>query len=227
MAFDLSKELYSPFTDQQAAKKLTIGGLLSVVPIVFLIPMGFLHQVLSAAMEDKDPPEMPSWENASDHFFQGFGVFVVVAGYCLAACLPGAVLALSYLHIYASLMAEEKGLGSSTFGIFRAGGAGLGALLVSLLILLCIPAALVGFAEEGDIPGGFRAREVWERVSASPGEYFQASSLLLPAIAGWAGRHFLTVPVLRELPAYFLLFYVSVVVARCVGKLYHGRWKGR
>ncbi|HQU09567.1 MAG TPA: hypothetical protein PLV25_06370, partial [Opitutales bacterium] len=46
----------------QAISKLLIGGLLSFVPVLNLIALGYIGRVLVGALESRSTPELPVWD---------------------------------------------------------------------------------------------------------------------------------------------------------------------
>ncbi|MCA9796053.1 MAG: DUF4013 domain-containing protein [Candidatus Eremiobacteraeota bacterium] len=211
----------APLRDSQAGKKIALGTLFSIIPIVFFAPLGYIQLLIERALDGTDDGTLPEWDDFTGHLFRGLGGFVVVAGYALIACLPGAITMLSFGYIYGTQSALAKGtMQHGLFGEVLVGLVGLVALGLWALVVMLMPIALACFAESGDIPGGFRFRDIFEFVSADPGEYFGFAWLLLlipvAGILGWM----LPVPYLRQVLGYACGFYIWLVVAREVAA-YH------
>lgn len=223
-AFNYSEALQAPFKDPEGAKKIAIGGLLSWLALPIIAPLGFLHDLLQAAMEGEETDELPELDfvNQAIH---GISTLLVVGAYVLLACVPMAVVLLSGGWLYGVKVGAERGImtGAGLFDNLFVVIAGLLALGVMGFIFFVLPMAMVGFIEAGDLPGGFNFKEIWARIQTGQPEYGRIMVLYLIPLSVFAVCRFLPFGYAAEIPVALAGFYTSVVILREVGLLYRNK----
>lgn len=220
-AFEYSGALQAPFRDPEGVKKIVVGGLLSWLAIPIVAPLGFLHDVLQAAIEGEDTEELPELDfvNQAIH---GITTLLVVGAYLLIACVPFAVVLMSQTWLIGVDKATERGTmaGGGMFDNMFVVVAGILGLVAMAFIFYWLPMALVGFIETGDLPGGFDYREIWARIQTAQPEYSRIMVLYLLPLAVFGVCRFLPGGWFAEIPVAVTGFYIAVVVLREVGVLY-------
>lgn len=224
MAADLGEALKAPTKDPDWIKKIAIGGMVCWFWLLLPAAFGYFHDLIADVIDGEGEGTLPNWSGS--HFVKGLGTGLVVAAYSLLACIPGAVVMLSYGTLVGYSIGASKGImhGGSLFGNLFVGAAGLVALILVLGILAFVPMALVGFVEDGDIPAGFQVREIWARMQSVLPAYLRLTGLLLiPCVVAAlmdrvpAGGYF------RQIPAAIAGFYLCTAVLRGVARLYTSR----
>jgi hypothetical protein len=217
----LGAALGFPTNGDQTVKTILVGGVLSLLGGVLLVPLlpvqGLMVRVLRAgAVETTDPPVFENW---GDLFVDGLLAFVVQILYVL---VPVFVLVVGSFAVGAGAVAS--GVGADPGSVDAGAGAGLGiagglvALVGVLSVLVAVyllPAALANFAHEEEFTAAFNVRTVAR--AAFTGEYLVAAVLaLVVALTLGAVAAALTVLLIGV----FLSFYVQMVVFYLLGRGY-------
>lgn len=188
---------------------LLIGGGLWVVSFL-LVPIlpayGYVVRVIRRRLDgDPTPPAFDEWREL---FVDGLKAFVIVVAYLL---VPGLVAAVTVGGSIAAVTAGTPE--SAATGVAGVVVGGLVTLLLSLAFGYLAAAALVSFADRGDLGAAFDVDSIKELVFA--GEYavawglsvlvFVAASILTSALN--------VIPFLGAVVGAFVLFYAQVVAA--------------
>jgi hypothetical protein len=212
---DIVEEIKFPGTNEDWLKKVLIGGILNIIPIVNLLSSGYNLKVMKNGIEGKS--EMPEWGNWSDLFIKGLIAFVISLVYLI---IPIIVLLISLGGIiFAVLSAAISGDMSMAIGAIS--GA-IGGILIGLALMIIlgflIPMALGMYIKEENIGAAFRFTEVLSRIRSVFGDYLTVYIVLiiLWIILGL----FSAIPILGIFIMIFGGFYIAVVGANMFGKVY-------
>jgi hypothetical protein len=157
------------FEDKDWLKKILIGGLVSLVPIVNFAALGYVVQIVRNVRDGHALP-LPEWDQFGEYFMSGLWLFLVHLVYSipiiLLACLQGVGAA----------MIGSAGNGSSsndTAGVYTIASTCLGCLmgLWGLLVGVISPALFVRFAETGQFGATMRLGGVMDVIRANVGNY--------------------------------------------------------
>jgi hypothetical protein len=171
-----------PFQD---AKKLVIGIVLSIIPIVNLIALGYVLENTKSVM--KKSYKLTEWKNWGDLFVKGL-LFAVISLIYIIPALVVFLLALGNVF-FASLMG---GVTSPMSILANLPAVGIGMFVFIILALLAsyvIPAATLNYIVKNKFSAAFDFAEIKKR--AFKGEYLVAwliggvYSLVLAAIFMW------------------------------------------
>lgn len=176
-----------PFQD---IKSLLIGIVIMLIPIVNFIGIGYLLQCAKSAV--KHNYKLPVWENWLDLFIKGIIAFVIFIIYSIPA---GIILLLTGLKAAGSLSGMMSGGMMALIPIVATAGTGLLiAVVVEIVFLLIGTAAIVRYADKGNLGAAFEVGAIVKK--AFTGTYFAAwlvggiYALVLSAILGlipWIG----------------------------------------
>ncbi|MBU4242306.1 MAG: DUF4013 domain-containing protein [Nanoarchaeota archaeon] len=158
---DFQSAFKKPFTD---VKKLIIGILLSIVPIVNFFATGFMME--TAKMEMKKKKMLPEWAAWGDLFVKGLLAFVISILYALPMIIIGAYVAWPLL---------KSAIGTGVVPMAMWGGLSGGiavVLLLGLLVAYIAPSALLHFVKDGKFGAAFQFGSVFKK--AFKKEYFLA-----------------------------------------------------
>jgi len=148
---DFETAFKRPFTD---IKKLVIGIVLQVIPIVNLLALGYQLNCARTAM-GKDF-KLPEWEDWGKLFVKGLLAVVITVIYILPALIV--LIASVGMAFFAALGAQ----GGDIIAIAM-GSIGIGALLGFLLMLLAayvLPAAILSYVKDDKIGSAFKFKAV-------------------------------------------------------------------
>ena len=77
---DLEKAARFPTTNSEWKRKVLIGGLLNIVPIINFLSIGYAYMVFRRAVE-RGPMDLPEWEDWGKLFLRGLILFVIALIY--------------------------------------------------------------------------------------------------------------------------------------------------
>ena len=122
---DLEKALRFPTTDAEWKRKVLIGGLLNIVPVVNFLSVGYAYGVFRQSLRQHHA-SLSEWENWGDLFLQGLIVFLIALIYNIASLilflvhpLLGLLAAIAVALLFPAAMARyaETGNFSEAFRI--------------------------------------------------------------------------------------------------------------
>ncbi|NOQ55195.1 MAG: DUF4013 domain-containing protein [Nanohaloarchaea archaeon] len=162
---DYAGAIKRPFQD---IKKLLIGTVLGMIPIVNLLVSGYL--VDSAKKTMKKKAELPEWENWGDLFIKGIMVTLIGFIYMIPAII---VLGAGIWSIVIAALAAGT-LTATTIAGAIAGGSIilLSGILLLFLTVFIIPMALMSYVDEGNLIDAFAVRDILKKVFT--GQYIMA-----------------------------------------------------
>lgn len=160
-----------PFSD---LKKLLIGVLLAIVPIINFFSYGYILESVKTATKKKMP--LPEWTNWGSLFLKG--ILYMVIGILYA--IPGIILLLIgaggfFLNLFKGGFLSGEGINYGTLPSLANMGSGFGALaLIGILwfivVIYVVPAAVVNFANQGKFGAAFEFSKISKK--AFTGKYF-------------------------------------------------------
>jgi hypothetical protein len=209
---DFGKAFTFVFDDEDWVRKVLIGGILGLIPVVNLIVLGYGLKVLKNVADGAEHP-LPAWTDFGDYFVQGLMSFLGL----LIWAAP-----LIILGILSSAIGWATGydLRSDQSAWYYSGQAciwGLNCLsaLYVLLLGIVMPAASTEYAISNEFGAFFRFGEIFKYITANLGNYVIALLLICVAqfIAGF-GLILCCVGVL------FTGFWATVVSSHLLGQVY-------
>jgi hypothetical protein len=161
---DIGSSFTYMFEDEDWIKKILIGGVVALIPIVNFAAIGYLIQTLRN-VRDGQPLPLPEWDQFGQYFMDGLWVFLIFLVWAipiiLVACLQG---------IGTAVLAEANEDVASAVGIVSACFSCLMGLW-GLVLGIIGPAILIRYAEVGEFMAGFRFSEVFAVITANIGNY--------------------------------------------------------
>lgn len=218
---DIGRAFSFVFEDLEWLKKVLIGGIVSLVPIVSFAAMGYGFEETRRVYEGRELP-LPEWDDFGSYFSKGLMAFIALLTYALPIIIFYCLIAFGVPILV--------GAGSSGSGRNAQPGplAALAAPLsicISCLILLYVivlvafvPALMVRYALTEQIGAFFQFGPAWQLISTNIGGYAMALVVYLIAasIASLLGSLACLVGV------YFTSFWSSLVSAYLFGTFARG-----
>jgi hypothetical protein len=135
------------FQDRDWLKKILIGGVISLIPIVNFAALGYMVQVVRNVRDGQDLP-LPEWDQFGEYFVSGLYLFLVYLVYAIP------IILLACLQLVGGVMLGTVGEGQGAEDLASAytlAGTCLSCLmgLWGLVIGVISPALFVRFAETG------------------------------------------------------------------------------
>jgi len=151
---DFESAFKRPFTD---IKKLVIGIVLQIIPIVNFLALGYQLNCAKTAMS-KDF-KLPEWEDWGKLFVKGLLAIIIGVIYMLPALI---VLIASFgMALFAALGARGGGAGAIVMGSM-----GIGVFIGLLLMLLAayvLPIAILSYVKDDKLGSAFKFKAVFKK----------------------------------------------------------------
>lgn len=141
---DIERELKYPLYDEKWLKKILIGGILNIIPVLCFFSWGYAYRILRQTLQGKEVLPLPSWDRWREDFIKGLMILLLVI--CWAA-IP--------------------------FIIIWKVNALLGLLAVAVAAIL-FPMALAYYASDESFADAFRVKKIWQMVRISWNIYARA-----------------------------------------------------
>jgi len=199
------------FEDQDWVKKILIGGVVNLIPIVNFAASGYFIEAVKNTAEGRELP-LPEWDNLGGKFMKG--LIAGIAGFIYA--LPIMIV----VGIIFGLVAVVTGAVSDedTAATIATACSGIGYCLMfvyMILLLLIFPAATVRYALTGQFGAFFRFGEIWAFIKANIGGYIIA--LLIAVVAGLIAE--IVGGIACGIGILFTLMWAMLVTANLFGNL--------
>jgi len=175
------------FEDESWIKKILIGGIVSLVPIVNFAAMGYVVAVIRN-VRDGRPTPLPEWDQFGQMWMSGLWLFVIFLVYMIPiiilACISGIATAAMGGALDAGTVAGNAPVGEAIGGTMGIVGTCLSCLmgLWGLVIGVLSPAIVIRFAETGQFSSAFQFGEVFNIAKVNVGSYLIVLVLLWVAI---------------------------------------------
>ena len=207
---DIVENIKYPTTDSEWIKKILIGGILLIIPIINFIIGGYYIKTLRGSIEGK--PGLPEWDEWGDLFITGLMVAIIGFIYML---IPLIVL---FVSIGGALTAAISSGDFSAASISAIVGGSLFSVLLMLIVWLVLPMALSIYAKEDSIGAAFRIGEILSRIKSVPGDYI-ISIIVLYALL-FIVNLVAAIPILGWVIVIFANFYITLVASKMFGEVY-------
>jgi len=200
---DIGRSFTYMFDDEDWLKKIAIGGVLNIIPVVNFIPMGYGLRTLNNVAAGTETP-LPEWDDWGGDFTKGLMVTIAL----LIACLP--IFILWGLSAIVAYLAEGSGV---------AGYCAVGPLCLEVLwgiaMLVYLPAAVIGYATKGEFSAFFQFSQVFAFIRDNLSDYIVAILLVLAAgvVASVVGG------IACVVGAVFTAFWATLVSSHLMGQL--------
>ena len=172
---DIGSSFSYMFQDKDWIKKILIGGVVGIIPILNFAAIGYVIQIIRNVREGQTLP-LPEWDEFGKYFMDGLWIFLIFLVWSipiiLVACLQG---------VGTAVIAEANEQAANAYGIVSACFTCL-IVLWSLVIAAVGPAIMVRFAEVGEFMVGFQFSEIFSIIRANVGNYIIV--ILLMWLAG-------------------------------------------
>ncbi len=203
---DIGKSFAFVVEDKNWIKKVAIGGVVTMIPVLNLVATGYGLRVLKNVAEERAEP-LPEWDDWGGDFVKG----LLVALGSLIYALP-AIFASGIGSLVTALAANASRQGTGVAGALTLGISCLAGLW-GLIVGLWVPAAIVNYVARGQFSGMFEFQRIWTLISDNIGEYVTALVVMIIAsIAGSLGTIACVIGVI------FTMFYATMVGMHALGQ---------
>ena len=160
---DYGAAISRPFED---IKKLIIGCLLNIIPIVNFFAIGFVVDAAKMTLSKKKG--LPEWDNWGDYFMKGLMVFLIGIIWMIPVMILGAI---GFGGMWTSMMSGA--MGGSIPNVFSLGGFGIAmvlAVLVGIIVGYLSPLGVFGYISSGNFADAFDFKKIFDK--AMNADYF-------------------------------------------------------
>ncbi|MBI4785448.1 MAG: DUF4013 domain-containing protein [Chloroflexi bacterium] len=218
---DIGRSFSYVFEDQQWLKKVLIGGIINLIPIVNFAATGYWLEQTKRVYNDQTLP-LPEWDNFGGYFMKGLMTFVAtfvyslpaILIYCCAFILPAVLVSSGSTGSGSS---QQNGPLASLAPILAICGICL-LLLYVLALLVFVPALMIRYATTDQFGAFFQFGPAWQLISANIGSYVTALVVFVIAamVAGLVGS------IACGIGAAFTGFWATLVGAYLFGSFARG-----
>ena len=209
---EFGKAFSYPFEDREWVKKIGIGALLMLIPLLGSLWISGWALEITKRVIRQDPEPLAGWDDFGGYLVRGFQVLIVGLVYALPIILLSACMQTVALSLGDSSSGDEVTYAVTAISVC----VGCIAFLYGILLALMLPAALGNFAAKEQFGAAFRFGEVWGLVRAAPGAYILAAlGSLLAGIIAMLGMILCIVGVLLTAS------YANAVMGHLTGQAYN------
>jgi len=198
---DIGRSFSYAFEDKNWITKILIGGLLSIVPIVNFIPVGYALRTFRQIIEGTETP-LPEWNDWGGDFMRG--LYIALAGliYLIPAMILGGIGG-ALADVNSSIVAVF-GLGISCVGV-----------IYGFALAVFLPALIIIYARTDEFSGFFDFSGAWQLISKNLGNYVIAilMALAISIVASIVGT------VLCLIGVIFTMFLGNLMIAHIGAQL--------
>jgi hypothetical protein len=207
---DIVENIKYPTTDSEWIKKILIGGILLIIPIINFIIGGYYIKTLRGSIEGK--PGLPEWDDWGDLFVKGLMVAIIGFIYSL---IPLIVLFVSIGGVITAAISSGDFSAASISAIV---GGSLFSVVLMLIVCLVLPMALSIYAKEDSIGAAFRIGEILSRIKSVPGDYIITIIVLYALL--FIVNLVAAIPIIGWVIIIFANFYIALVASKMFGEVY-------
>jgi hypothetical protein len=164
---DIGKAFTFLFEDEEKIKKLLIGILVSIIPIVQIMAIGYVVELVRNLLDDVEYP-LPEWDRFGDYFMDGLKITVGLLVYSIPIILPTCVYGVAAIAVSGGAVNSSEAdtvMGVLTFCL------ACFVILFAFIPLILYPAILARYAETGEFGSVFRIRDLWSFIQRDMGGY--------------------------------------------------------
>jgi hypothetical protein len=211
---DIARSLMYAFDDPDKIKKILIGGILRIIPIVGWISDGYALVQTKSIYEGRELP-LPEWSDMGAYFKKGMMAFLGGLIYAIPVILIACCMwAVAFLPTMSS--GGSSDLSGPAMLIVTCGGCLLA--LYGLVLLILIPALTTRYAITEQFNVFFQVQPAWQLINSNLSGYVMAIVVLL--VAGVVGG--LLSSITCGLGTPFAGFWTSLVAAYLFGNFAKG-----
>lgn len=158
---DYGEAIKRPFSD---VKKLLIGIVIQLIPIVNFMALGYQLRCAKTAMEKKF--ELPEWEDWGNLFVKGLMAVVIGFIYAIPAIIVSLIAMISIVKAVLQAVSTSATTGASVDPMMILSSVGITGILIFILGLLTsyiVPSALLSFVKNDSFGAAFRFGEIFKK----------------------------------------------------------------
>ncbi len=219
---DVGRGITYVFEDTDWLKKVAIGGIISLVPILNLAT--YFLEVLEQIAGGAELP-LPEWDDLGGKWVNGLLLALIM----FVWALPGVILmGVSIVPLLMAALTSQGDAGQA------AGLAALGGMMVFmalsgiylLLVAVVTPAITLNYVREGSFGSGFKFGQIFTYITTNISGYFMVLLLIFGVgiAVGIVGSILSAIPLLGQIALIFLGFYAMLVYAHYLAQYWRNNF---
>ncbi len=202
---DIVEGLKYPMNDKNWVKKIIIGGILCIIPIVNFVVFGYIVDTIKYVVNGQK--NIPEWENWGNKFIKGLCCYII---YLVYVIIP-TILCIIGLSMY------DMGADNIILSLIGLSCAVI-AMVVAFIIGFILPMAIANYAVKDRISAAFEFNEIIHRIKSVAGSYILSWVVCIGLfmIIGIV----VLIPIVGWIIYIFMAFYIYLVMAYYFGTLY-------
>lgn len=207
---DIGKGFTFIFDDEDWIKKLLIGAVVLLIPILSFAGFGYVLQLTKNVRDGEEKP-LPEWDNLGEYFIEGLKLFVGLFLYFIPMFIVICGLLGSFLGI--DVIVNRSEVQNIQFIALTCCFPFI--LLAGFFPLAAFPAMMANYADRGDFGAMFNFREIYEFIRRDLGSY------ILLLLLSWVATNFLAPLglIIFCLGAFFTQWWSYLVIGHLTGQL--------
>jgi hypothetical protein len=206
---DIGRSFTYMFEDQDWIKKILIGGVVNLIPIVNFAATGYFIEAIRNTAEGRELP-LPEWDDFGGKFMKG--LMAGIAGFVYALPLI-IVLVVSFLPVVIADSSDSDAVTTAASICPLIGNCLL--FVYMILLMLILPAAMIQYALSEQFGVFFRFGDIIAFIRANIGGYIVA--LLVALVAGIVAE--IVGGIACGIGIFFTLMWAMLVGANLFGNL--------
>jgi hypothetical protein len=206
---DIGRSFTFMFDDEEWIKKILIGGILFIIPIVNFVVFGYFIDTLKNVIDGQELP-LPELD-FGDQFVKGLMSFLA----CLIYAIPAIVLSIMVAVVTAVLGGAGDEAAQGVAGLCALGGNCI-IFLYALVMAVILPSACILYANSGEFGAFFRFGEIIGLITSNIGGYVVA--ILIAWVASMIAA--IVGSIACGVGLFFTSFWAYLVAAHLFGQFY-------
>ena len=158
------------FDDEEWFKKLALGGLITIIPILNFATLGYLVEVIKNVRNNDERP-LPDWSEGLGQFFMsGVMVLVGLLVYSLPAIIVACIFGIFFAVLGSAMENSNGDTAGMVFGLARICFFGV-IFILAFLPYILTPAGMVRYAETGQLNAMFKFGDLTEFIKKNTSGY--------------------------------------------------------
>ena len=215
---DLGKAFSFTFDDPDWIKKVLLGGVISLVPILNFAATGYSLEVTRRVLNN-DPRPLPEWDDIGGKLVKGLLYTVVAFVYALPILLLACLMQGGIILVGGATSSSSGNAGDAAGGAVAAISVCFGCLMLiyGVFMGIVLPAAIGNFAAKDQLGAAFRFGDIIKLVQKNIGVYVMV--LVITVLAGLIAS--IVGSVACGVGILFTGFWSLLVIGHATGQAYH------
>jgi hypothetical protein len=214
---DLGKAFSYVFDDPDWVKKVLLGGVITLVPILNFAASGYSLEVTRRVINN-DPHPLPEWDDIGGKLVKGLLYTVISFVYALPILLLACLMQVGIMALGGAASSSSRSSSDALGGTAAIVSICFGCLILlySVFMGVVLPAAIGNYAAKDQLGAAFRFGEVFALVQKNIGAYLMV--LVIGVVAGLAAG--LVGSVACGVGVFFTAFWALLVNGHATGQAY-------